>query len=595
MHPSHAWLHVAFRLANALLVATQFDPDEWWQGPEVAHRLAFGYGELTWEWTHGVRSHVHVLPFVLLYRLLGAVGCDSPALVAHAPRLLQGLIAAVGEIGLARFASLYFDDAAAGRDTLLLSATSWFSWYCGVRTYSSSMEASLLCLLLAAMAAPGRLTLGTTARQAIAVGALAALACLVRPTASLFLPALLVAAAREEGGERGARVALAARSAASAALVASLGLCVDRYYYGEWVVPPLRFAAFNILTDGASYYGTHPWHWYATAALPAVLATHAPLVAIGVAACARRRIRRLAPLAAAACAVAALSACAHKELRFLAPALPLLLAYGGVGLASASPRARRACLASLAALNGAAALYLSSAHQRAPLDAMAALRAEASAGALAHVDLLTRCHQTPAYSHLHTPVRLTMLHCPPPALRQLKPLRQRDGTHSGPGGYAGPDGPAGHARPDTTAAALGRGARCANECDCFFLDVPRAISRRYGALTRRLRDSCAVRALCRRLGVRDPPSLPSHVVIFEDDYDRPAVGTQLRRLGYSTHRSFFHDVRPPRASGVSGSGGAEQRWWSDFSLFRGWRAHSLLLLRRTERKCGSEDGRFGSR
>ncbi len=32
-----------FRLCNALLVRTYFDPDEFWQGPEIAHYMAFGY------------------------------------------------------------------------------------------------------------------------------------------------------------------------------------------------------------------------------------------------------------------------------------------------------------------------------------------------------------------------------------------------------------------------------------------------------------------------------------------------------------------------------------------------------------------------
>jgi phosphatidylinositol glycan class B len=39
-----------FRTLNALLVQTYFNPDEYWQGPEVAHHMAFGYGHLTWEW-----------------------------------------------------------------------------------------------------------------------------------------------------------------------------------------------------------------------------------------------------------------------------------------------------------------------------------------------------------------------------------------------------------------------------------------------------------------------------------------------------------------------------------------------------------------
>lgn len=37
---------VAFRVLNALVVRTSFTPDEFWQGPEPAHLLAFGTGHL---------------------------------------------------------------------------------------------------------------------------------------------------------------------------------------------------------------------------------------------------------------------------------------------------------------------------------------------------------------------------------------------------------------------------------------------------------------------------------------------------------------------------------------------------------------------
>lgn len=39
-------LLVVFRVLNALVVRTSFTPDEFWQGPEPAHLLAFGTGHL---------------------------------------------------------------------------------------------------------------------------------------------------------------------------------------------------------------------------------------------------------------------------------------------------------------------------------------------------------------------------------------------------------------------------------------------------------------------------------------------------------------------------------------------------------------------
>ena len=124
------------------------------------------------------------------------------------------------------------------------------------------------------------------------------------------------------------------------------------------------------------------------------------------------------------------------------------------------PRRRRAHLLLLAAANLPVALYLGRWHGAAPIAALAALRRAAvrcasptptpsyptcssmhahthhhlthtelslrprpsprtpssSSGELHWVDLLTRCHQTPAYAQLHACVRLTMLPCPPPTL-----------------------------------------------------------------------------------------------------------------------------------------------------------------------------------
>lgn len=44
--PTPAACLLLLRLVNALVVRTYFNPDEYWQGPEVTHRLAYGYGFL---------------------------------------------------------------------------------------------------------------------------------------------------------------------------------------------------------------------------------------------------------------------------------------------------------------------------------------------------------------------------------------------------------------------------------------------------------------------------------------------------------------------------------------------------------------------
>ena len=148
-------LVVSLRLLNAILVTTQLDPDEWWQAPEVAHRLVFGCGVLTWEWEHGLRGYTHVLPFALGMQALKMLRLDSPLAIAMLPRLMQGVLAAVGDLLLRRLATRYFGSDEAGRCALLSFATSWFVAICGVRTYSSTAEATLLLAALCLLPLPG--------------------------------------------------------------------------------------------------------------------------------------------------------------------------------------------------------------------------------------------------------------------------------------------------------------------------------------------------------------------------------------------------------------------------------------------------------
>lgn len=78
------------RLAGALATSrTFFQPDEYWQTLEIAHRIVFGYGYRTWEWTsaHPIRSVVHPGLFVPLYAAMQAMGVD-----AHALAMVRGLL-----------------------------------------------------------------------------------------------------------------------------------------------------------------------------------------------------------------------------------------------------------------------------------------------------------------------------------------------------------------------------------------------------------------------------------------------------------------------------------------------------------------------
>ena len=151
---------VLFRVVNAVCVRTFFSADEYWQSLEVAHKLVFGYGHLTWEWTHALRGYLHPLIFAVPYKIAQLVGLDSTLVMVWSPRLVQAVIAAAGDVHVYKLAHRWFAGAkkkakdeksegapepdAAARWALFCSLLAcWFNFFCAVRTFSNCTEAAL--------------------------------------------------------------------------------------------------------------------------------------------------------------------------------------------------------------------------------------------------------------------------------------------------------------------------------------------------------------------------------------------------------------------------------------------------------------------
>ena len=110
-----------FRSLNALLISTQFDPDEYWQNLEPAYCEAFRSGlpcdGYTWEWLRRapslasfhtsaaastlrqllegpVRSYLSILPTYLFYRAIQILHLDSTWIVARGPLIVNAMLVA---------------------------------------------------------------------------------------------------------------------------------------------------------------------------------------------------------------------------------------------------------------------------------------------------------------------------------------------------------------------------------------------------------------------------------------------------------------------------------------------------------------------
>ncbi|XP_042486674.1 mannosyltransferase APTG1 [Macadamia integrifolia] len=415
---------LAFRVVNSLLVQTYFNPDEHWQALEVSHRLVFGYGHLTWEWKEGIRSYLHPMVFVLLYKVLAFFHLDTPWFMMKAPRMLQSLFSSVGDFYLYKLSRIIFGDRVA-RWTLFSQFTNWFMFFCFTRTLSNSLETVLMIVSLYYWPCFKGSDQVSVASRKYGL-AIAALACALRPTSAIIW---LYVGLLELVGTRNRLKFIFLEVAPIGFLVLILTCLLDRLMYGSWVLVPLNFLKFNFLSSGGDYYGTHKWHWYFTQGFPVMLFTFVPFTVAGIFQSKEWKLSGLI-----AWVLGLYSVLGHKEFRFVLPVLPLALMFSGYSLAAMEtphssegkkkrplnfhvrcPSRMQMAVFFLLATNIPMALYMSLVHQRGSEDVMNFLSKEALDEKVKSILFLMPCHATPYYSTLHYNISMRFLDCSPGA------------------------------------------------------------------------------------------------------------------------------------------------------------------------------------
>eukprot|EP00644_Phytophthora_capsici_P005963 jgi/Phyca11/525233/estExt2_fgenesh1_pm.C_PHYCAscaffold_20199 len=419
---------VAFRLWNALFVRTSFNPDEYWQSTEVAHRLVFGYGYLTWEWQSDaqLRGFAHPALFAGFYKLLELLNLDSRWAVAYGPRLLQGLVAAANDFFLYMLARNYFD-AKAAKWALLCQLFSWFTFYVMVRPFSNCVET--LCTTAALAYWPWGFLDGSNKKKDEAASTersnrtlalvLAALGVLFRPTNAIIwlYPGVVHFVQTQD------RVRLIFGVVVPIAMV-TMGtmLCIDRLGYGEWTFVPYNFFKFNFIEGKDKLYGEHPWSWYFSQGYPAIVGTALPIVIAGYLTVppSKKDLGRVIMWA-----IFVYSNAAHKEFRFVLPLLPPAFVYAGYCLRNLERKLYvqfrertqwnllRLAAFSVIVPNMLSAYYLSRSHQRAPVEVMDYLADRIQENPETSIHFWTPCHATPYYSYLHQNISMWFPDCSP--------------------------------------------------------------------------------------------------------------------------------------------------------------------------------------
>jgi GPI mannosyltransferase 3 len=318
-----AWLLLGLLALPPALIAVlqlgRLHPDEVYQVLEPAHRLAFGKGVLAWEWQQGLRNWALPGFFAGFLRLCPALGIDDPQArraVLELPQYALHL-AALGAVY--RLVHRRQPDRRALLGVLPIALYAPVLHYAG-RTLGESISTALLVWGLERIDAreqrPGSYAFA---------GLLLGLAVVVRYGSLAIVATALVWLVWSR------RVRDAAAVVCGGAPVAALLGVLDAHSWGAPFHSLLRYLEFNVQSgEAARYFGAEPWWFY----LPWLLFCTLPWVwpVLAIAGCSRHRHRQPGGepsglfLWCSGVYLIAISSAAHKELRFLYPALVLLAA-----------------------------------------------------------------------------------------------------------------------------------------------------------------------------------------------------------------------------------------------------------------------------
>lgn len=397
------------RIASVFVVKTWFVPDEYWQSLEVGHKLAFGYGHLTWEWSKGIRSYIHPLCITGVYQALAWFGLDQVDYLILVPRILQAILSAISDY-------CFYKWCDRSKWAIFLIITSWFWFYTASRTLINTLET---CLTTIALSLYPR----HHGADAHAFLWIVAVTCFIRPTAAILWLPLCIIHMRKSA--HSIVELLVKRYLLIGMIVGAAAVALDSYAHGSFIVTPVEFVRANILDGIAGFYGTHPWYWNVAIGLPTILGPITLPFVLALVQTVRNRDTyrdRFNLLITIVFTLLVYSLLPHKEFRFLLPLLPICLNITVAAISNWSRSASGWLIWFVALLllvtNALPAVYLSWQHQRGTTDAMITVERIAREyrdpdGHPAKFLFLMPCHSTPFYSHVHQNVSMRFLTCEP--------------------------------------------------------------------------------------------------------------------------------------------------------------------------------------
>ena len=195
----------------------------------------------------------------------------------------------------------------------------------------------------------------------------------------------------------------------------ALAMVVDFNFFGIWTLPFLGNFHFNVVLNRADLYGSHPFHWYFTAGLPAISGILLPFLLWDLGTKMSYGQRNLWLMVASYLLIMSFNS--HKEFRYIHPVLPLVCLITGRHVRSLFVGRTRSKTRIVffgvifILLNLTAVGYLGLFHQSGPIkvnhhivDVAKQQHENQQAAPVYSIHYLTgACHSTPLHSHLHAP------------------------------------------------------------------------------------------------------------------------------------------------------------------------------------------------
>jgi GPI mannosyltransferase 3 len=311
-------LAVVLRLVPTVFVSSMVWGDEIFQATEQAHRLVYGSGLIPWEFQFGVRSWL--LPGVIAALMeLARIAGDGPDY--YLP-IIAGAFAILGSASVCccfLWARRLFGLLGAFTAAAVVAVAPELVYF-GARTLSEVVAAHVLVVGLYALE-PGYQV--TSRRRLFASGVLLGLAFAIRIQLAPALAVVALWTTWREAGERAPSII-----AGATVVLVAVGI-LDTLTLGSPLGSVWRYVLYNLYYGVSSSFGVESWNYYFRGELGVwggAIASFLLLAVVGA--------RRMPLLFTAAIAILVFhSSLAHKEYRFIYPAILLMTILAGVGLA----------------------------------------------------------------------------------------------------------------------------------------------------------------------------------------------------------------------------------------------------------------------